>query len=108
MTREELDAELHRLDCGHRWCGPLGFIFYPENKGGLNIEGTCLHFWGCCANVHVDGDTALKILRSMPDGIGHKKMCDAFRELEGMPEHPKCLHRSGQVPSENNSLFANK
>ncbi len=106
MTCDELDAELHRLNCGHKWCGPLGFIFYPENTGGLNIEDTRLHFWGCCANMYIDDITALDFLRSLPDGIGHKKMCDAFRELEGLPEYPGCLHRSGRVPSTNNSQFS--
>jgi len=99
VTRDELNAELHRLECGHRWCGPHGFIFHPENTGGLNIEGDYLHFWGCCANVRVEAATALEILRSLPDGVGHKKMCDAFRELEGLPESPDCLHRD-EAPSQ--------
>jgi len=94
MTQEELNAELHRLGCGHRWCGSHGFIFQPENTGGVNIEGMNLHFWGCCANIRMDIATANTIFRSLPDGIGHKKMCNAFRELEGLPEYPRCLHLS--------------
>jgi hypothetical protein len=102
MTQEELNAELHRLGCGHRWCGPHGFIFQPENTGGVNIEGMNLHFWGCCANISVDIATAIRVLRSLPDGIGHKKMCNAFRELERLPEYPRCLHGNERSPMENN------
>ncbi|HQE84637.1 MAG TPA: hypothetical protein PLM14_16675 [Candidatus Hydrogenedentes bacterium] len=60
----------------------------------MSIEGRTLHFWGCCADVHIDVGEAPAILRALPDGIGRKKMCDAFRELEHLPEYPRCLHRA--------------
>lgn len=103
MTREELHSELHRLDCGHKWCGPHGFIFHPENKGGLNIEDMRLHFWGCCANTHLDIAKAFEILRALPDGAGHKRTCDSLREQAGLPENPHCLHVDGRLQSSQTS-----
>lgn len=99
MNREELHSELHRLECGHKWCGPHGFVFYPERTGGLNIVGTRLHVWGCCANLHIEIAKAFEILQSLPDGAGHKGLCDAFRERAGLPESPHCLYRNGRLAS---------
>lgn len=103
MTREELHSELHRLNCGHKWCGPHGFIFHPESKGGLNIEDMRLHFWGCCANTHLDIAKAFEILRALPDGAGHKRTCDSLREEAGLPENPHCLHVDGRLQSSQTS-----
>ena len=99
MNKEELNFELHRLECGHKWCGSHGFVFHPEKTGGLNIQFGRLHIWGCCVNIRVDLPAAYAMLRALPDGAGHKGVCDTFREMVGLPEHPNCMHRNGNLAS---------
>ena len=96
MKRKELHSELHRLDCGHKWCGRYGYIFHPEKTGGIKIVGTRLHVWACCMNVLMDITEAFEVLGALPDGAGHKKLCDAFREKAGLAESPHCLYCNGQ------------
>ena len=97
MNREELHSELHRLDCGHKWCGRHGYLFHTERTGGLKIVGARLHMWGCSGCIHIDLAEAFEILRALPDGAGHRMLCDAFREEAGLPESPCCLHRAKRV-----------
>jgi hypothetical protein len=100
MDREELHSELHRLDCGHKWCGLHGYLFHPEKTGGVKIVGTRLQVWGCCVNIQMDLPEAAEVLRALPDGAGHKKLCDAFRVRAGMPESPHCLYCNGHIEFE--------
>jgi hypothetical protein len=82
MNMDTLDAELARLGCGFRECGIHGFIFAPQNSGGLKIEDGCLHFWDVGVNVYLSLESATQKLGSLPNNVGYEKVCNSLLEIE--------------------------
>lgn len=82
MDMDALAAELRRLGCGFRDCGIHGFIFAPQNSGGLRIEDDCLHFWDLGVNVYYKLETARERLAMLPDNTGYECVCSALLEIE--------------------------
>ncbi len=79
---DALSAELGRLGCGFRECGCHGFIFVPQNSGGLKIEDHCLHFWDLGVNAYLDLEAAFGRLASLPDNAGYEQIRVSLLEIE--------------------------
>jgi len=81
LNMDTLRLELNRLGCGVRFCGMHGYIFAPQNSGGLNIENGSLHFWDLGVNVYLSLDSAQEKLTSLPNNVGHEKICRTLLDV---------------------------
>jgi hypothetical protein len=81
MTTMRLRSELSRLGCAVRGCGPHGYIFMPTQSGGINLEGSKVHFWDCGVNARVASADVERRLCRLPDGAGFRRTWTALLEM---------------------------